>query len=273
MGVRAHPLNYGRWWDATWNTTFGCKPLSPGCLNCYAARAAGTLQTATDMPLYLGTTDEKGGRYVFNGNLKVLPPEDYSGWTWPLRWKGAASPLLGPGMPSLLWAASMSELFLPGRPRSILDRTIGTLAISPHIGLILAKPVRQMVAYIDGQLASVQQRWREKLWLGFSAENQVWFDLRWPPMRELAQRSWVVFVSIAPMLGPVRLPDDFLALARWVICSGEEGLQEHLHYMEHAWPLAVRDQCAAAGIPFFMKQMAGEKPIPPALLVREFPAW
>jgi hypothetical protein len=33
----------------------------------------------------------------------------------------------------------------------------------------------------------------------------------------------------------------------------------------------MRDQCADAGIGFFMKQMAGKKPIPADLMVRECP--
>jgi protein gp37 len=39
-----------------------------------------------------------------------------------------------------------------------------------------------------------------------------------------------------------------------------------------AWVRAVRDQCKAAGIPFFMKQMAKGAPIPPDLQIRQFPS-
>lgn len=28
------------WTQATWNPVAGCTPVSPGCLNCYAARMA-----------------------------------------------------------------------------------------------------------------------------------------------------------------------------------------------------------------------------------------
>lgn len=28
------------WTQETWNPTVGCTPVSPGCLNCYAAREA-----------------------------------------------------------------------------------------------------------------------------------------------------------------------------------------------------------------------------------------
>jgi hypothetical protein len=34
----------------------------------------------------------------------------------------------------------------------------------------------------------------------------------------------------------------------------------------------VRDQCVAAGVPFFMKQMSRKRPIPDDLLIRQPPA-
>jgi protein gp37 len=90
-------------------------------------------------------------------------------------------------------------------------------------------------------------------------------------MRELARAGWTVFVSIAPMLGPVRLPADFLAFGNriWVIVSGETS--RGARYMHPDWARAVRDQCAAAGVPFFFKQMTGKETIPPDLLIRQFP--
>jgi protein gp37 len=190
------------------------------------------------------------------------------------RWRGAPEPLLGPGRPSLLWAGSMCELFHPKRQNSTLDLIVGILACSPHIGLLLTKLPLRMAAYFNAQPTIIRQRWRKKLLLGFSAENQDWFDKRWPPMRDLAQHGWFVFVSIAPMIGPVTLPADFPALGErcWVICSGEQGKREHVRYMKPSWARAVRDQCVAAGVPFFMKQMSGKRPIPPDLLIRKLPA-
>jgi protein gp37 len=199
-------------------------------LNCYAARAAATLQTSTENPLYLGTTQKRGERYVFNGKLTAQPAE-HPNWTFPLDWKGSAEPLLGPGQPSLLWVVDMADLFHPGRRREDINRIIGTLVISPHTGLILTKHPRAMVAYILSQPTISQQRWRSKLWLGFSAATQEEFDERWPAMRELAQRGWLVFVSVAPMVGPVKLPDDLLALGKWVIVGGEQGLRHHVRPM------------------------------------------
>ena len=36
-------------------------------------------------------------------------------------------------------------------------------------------------------------------------------------------------------------------------------------------PRQLRDQCAAAGVPFFMKQMSKKAPIPEDLFIRELP--
>jgi protein gp37 len=259
--------NDGAWWDETWNTMGGCRPLSAGCLNCFAARDAATLQASLGVPLYDGTTELKRGRDVFNGTLRELPP-GHPAWAFPLRWQ-AAQPLLGPGMPSLIFVNGMSETFLPERSKEVINRTLGTVARSDHIGLVLTKQPDQMVAYLTGQHPATQRRWRQKLWVGFSAEDQARFDERWRAMRALA--GWTIFVSVAPMIRPVRLPDDFLKLGKWVIVSGEQGPHRYCRPMDLLWARALRDQCAAAGIPFSMKQMPMKLPIPSDLRIRQFP--
>jgi protein gp37 len=261
--------NSDGWWDATWNPMSGCYPISAGCLNCYAARNAGTLHADLNVPLYRDTTKVKGERYVFNGTLRELP-RGHPTWTFPLRWKGAARPLLGPGMPSLIFVGDLTETFLPERPKKVIDLTLGTLASSDHIGLVLTKLPERMVEYITAQPMIIQQRWRQKLWVGFSAEDQACFDERWSAMRVLT--GWTIFVSVAPMLRPVRLPDDFLALGRWVIVAGEQGPYQLCRPMDVRWARALRDQCAPAGIAFYMKQLGMERSIPPDLLIRQFPA-
>jgi protein gp37 len=265
------PNNDGAWWDWTWNTMGGCRLISRGCLNCYAARNAGTLHSDLDVQLYRDTTRLKGGRHVFNGTLHNRPAGDPE-WTFPLRWPSAAQPLLGAGKPSLIFVNDMSETFLPGRSTEVIDRTFGMLATSRHIGLILTKRPDRMVEYISSQPRIVQQGWRQKFWLGFSAEDQARFDLRWPAMRALAEAGWVTFVSVAPMLRPVRMPDDFLALGKWVIVAGEQGPHRDCRPMDMEWARALRDQCAPAGVAFLMKQMGRRRPIPPDLRIRQFPA-
>jgi hypothetical protein len=41
--------------------------------------------------------------------------------------------------------------------------------------------------------------------------------------------------------------------------------------MDPEWARSLRDACAVSGTAFFMKQMAGKAPIPPDLLVQQYP--
>ena len=41
--------------------------------------------------------------------------------------------------------------------------------------------------------------------------------------------------------------------------------------MDPDWARGMRDQCEAARVPFFLKQMAKKAPIPDDLLVRRWP--
>jgi protein gp37 len=266
--MAASPGSWGGW-DGAWNPVGGCRAVSPGCRNCYAAKLAATMHHRT--PLHAPVTEWVRGKPVFNGSLSVLPP-DHANWTWPLTWPGAKQPLLGDGEPSLIFTSPMSDVLHEERPKSDIDRVVATLAASPHIGQLLTKRTERMAAYFSALLPeATNARRKQKLWLGFSAERQKEFDARWPYMRALAASGWTVFVSVAPMLSPVRLPADFLGHGNhiWVICSGEEGRGRR--YMEPNWARALRDQCAEGCVPFFMLQMTGRASIPADLFVRQFP--
>jgi protein gp37 len=70
------------------------------------------------------------------------------------------------------------------------------------------------------------------------------------------------FVSVEPMLGPVSF---FPSNAMWtdtggvesmlhaVLLGGESG--KNSRPMELGWAISIAEQCRAAGVPFFMKQM------------------
>jgi protein gp37 len=75
------------------------------------------------------------------------------------------------------------------------------------------------------------------------------------------------FASIEPMLGPVILDSN---APDWIICGGESG--RFAREMDPQWARDLRDASARLGRKFFMKQMTGKKPIPPDLLLRQFPA-
>jgi protein gp37 len=77
------------------------------------------------------------------------------------------------------------------------------------------------------------------------------------------------------MLELVTLPRDFLELGdrAWVIVGGEQDVGNGFREMDPAWARALRDQCAAAGVPFLLHQMADRQEIPADLFVRQFPRW
>jgi protein gp37 len=248
---------------------------SPGCQNCYAAQIAGTKTWPFkgSAEVHNGVTVLRGKRRIFNGKITAAP-DWHPQWTWPLKWKGAKHPKLGPGKPSLIFIGDMSDLFYK-RPDAIITRVCATIAVSEHIGLLLTKRTARMAEYFTALDPRTVRRWQPKLWLGFSAENQEWFDLRWANMHSLANAGWRVFVSIAPMIGPVLLPDSFTALGPrvWVIVAGEQGPHGRCRDMDPRWARSVREQCTEADIRFFMKQMAKGAPIPPDLQIRDFPQW
>ena len=66
----------------------------------------------------------------------------------------------------------------------------------------------------------------------------------------------VRFVSAEPLVGP--LPDLDLSGINWLIAGGESG--PSARPMHESWVRDLRDQCAAAGIPFFFKQSGGHTP-------------
>lgn len=114
------------------------------------------------------------------------------------------------------------------------------------------------------------------VWLGATVCNQTESDRDIPKLLTVPAR--VRFLSIEPMLGPIDLtdivvrhrggtedhfsalydPDDDEAETAsyidWVICGGESG--PHARPMHPDWVRSLRDQCAAAGVPFLLKQWA-----------------
>lgn len=261
------------WTDATWNPIGGCSIKSPGCSPCYAQQLAGT--RLRNHPLYAGVTDQVKGKFVFNGKL-TIQPADHPIWRWPLAWSGAAKPILGADMPSLIFVGDMSDLFHEDRETAHVDRVIASIVYSRHIGQLLTKRPNYMAGYFDGlqrsprwlefihpivgkpnfdpMVASFDAIFQRRFWLGFSAERQKEFDERWPHMRVLACMGFTIFVSYEPAIGPLTLPADFLALGKGaqVIAGGMSGRDATPAHPD--WFRSVRDECAEAGVPFFFKQ-------------------
>ena len=84
-------------------------------------------------------------------------------------------------------------------------------------------------------------------------------DLRAPALCAIAARVHVL--SAEPMLGPIDAA-RWLGSGRhalgWVIAGGESGPRARPSHP--AWLRALRDQCRAAGVPFFFKQWGEWRP-------------
>ena len=102
------------------------------------------------------------------------------------------------------------------------------------------------------------------VWLGVSVENQAAADERIPLL--LRTPAAVRFISAEPLLGLIglayRFPhaDGMRDDRFWVICGGESG--SGARPMNPDWARSLRDQCAAAGVPFFFKQWGEFAPGP-----------
>lgn len=127
------------------------------------------------------------------------------------------------------------------------------------------------------------------IWIGTTVEDQERAAAR--ILHLLSIPAKVRFLSCEPLLGPADLWGARYPHANggqcgaisswhgqgegihWVICGGESG--HGSRPMHPDWARSLRDQCAAAGVAFFMKQMGGpRKPfpeIPADLIVRQFP--
>jgi protein gp37 len=107
----------------------------------------------------------------------------------------------------------------------------------------------------------LNRRWN--VWLGTSVSNQATADELLPHLAALADLCPVRFVSAEPLLGPVNLlaqPQWLWASSgiNWLIAGGESGHQARP--MHPQWVRGLRDQCTAAGVPFFFKQWGEWEP-------------
>lgn len=228
-------LNSGiEWTEATWNPIAGCTPVSPGCLNCYAARLALRLERMDPSPdnKYRGTAKKaRNGRPVFTGKINLDPDS----LDLPRTWR----------KPRRIFVNSMSDLFHKDVPLEFIRRVFAVMESCPqHVFQVLTK--RPEVALEH----SSELPWPRNVWMGTSVENAL-YTHRVRTLREIPAQ--VRFLSCEPLIGAIpRLPLDGI---HWVIVGGESG--PGARPMEEEWVLRIRDQCRRAGVAFFFKQWGG----------------
>lgn len=207
------------WTEATWNPVTGCTKISAGCKNCYAERMARRLQ-GMGQPNY-----RNGFRLTLHEHAVALP----------FSWR----------KPQIVFVNSMSDLFHRDVPLAFLQRVFAVMqAAGQHRFQILTKRAERL-----RELAPLLP-WPEHVWMGVSVENADHGD-RISHLR--ATPAAVKFLSLEPLLGP--LPGLDLHGIDWVIVGGESG--PRARPMDAAWVRDLRDQCLAAGVPFFFKQWGG----------------
>ena len=246
-----------------WNPVTGCTRVSPGCDNCYAIRQSHRFSGVKGSK-FEGVTlrQAQGERVDWTGVVRCH--EDLL--EMPLSWR----------KPERVFVNSMADLFHDDVPEEFIFKVWKTMLESPrHTYMILTKRPQRMkvvVKKIETWLADTYPSRRTiagvplpNVWLGVSCEDQRWRIKRIPHL--LNTPAAVRFVSLEPMLGGIDLW-QYLGGNRnpigeayggkgldLVICGGESG--PGARPMELEWARSVRDQCVAAGVPFFFKQWGG----------------
>lgn len=215
------------WTEHTFNPWAGCSRISPGCRNCYADNDWAQ-RFHPDKPLWR----RDGDRMVMSD----------AKWREPAKWNREAQQAR---RPEFTFTASMADVF-EDHPGIVDARTRfwDLIGATPWLRWQLLTKRPENVA----RMAPWADRWPDNVLLGTSVENQRWADTRIPILRSLP--AAVRFLSCEPLLGPVELDLDGIG---WVIVGGESGRDPRPFDLD--WARSIRDQCAAAGIPVFVKQM------------------
>lgn len=240
------------WTDHTFNPWWGCFKVSPGCQSCYAE--AFSKRTGHDVWGPPTTTS----RRLFGE----------AHWREPLKWDVEA------GRDSVrrrVFCASMADVF-EDHPDvwNERNRLWDLIAETRNLDwLLLTKRPENFARFLRTLVGA------DNIWLGVTAEDQQRADERIPLLLET--NAAVRFVSYEPALGPVDLSDYLDPVCdcnwtstdsariyhdetcpagagrlHWIIAGEESGRGRREAQTE--WFRSMRDQCAKAGVSFFLKQ-------------------
>lgn len=199
---------------------------------------------------------------------------------------------------AVLFGGDIERAFTWLTMSAIRERLFDMMLATPELDwLLLTKRPENVRGMVP---AGWLKDWPSNVWLGTTVENQARAEERVPILASIPAK--VRFLSVEPMLGPVDLSglcmtwcqacDYVKAVLRddrwycpnpncedsevtwqpgidWVICGGESG--SHARPMHPDWARGLRDQCVAAGVPFFFKQW-GDWAITERLQSPNFPA-
>lgn len=194
----------------------------------------------------------------------------------PLKWR----------KPRMVFVNSMSDLFHKEIPDEYIAQVFAVMATAGrHTFQVLTKRPARMRSLLSSaefqqdvrDVADAMGRngWEESwplpnVWLGVSAEDQKWANVRIPVL--LDTPAAIRFVSAEPLLGPIDLgrwmnavdwpecwgdhePSDECGRCirpDWVIVGGESGPKARP--MHPDWARSIRNQCTSAGVAYLFKQ-------------------
>ena len=264
------------WTDRTHNIVRGCTKISDGCKFCYAA------SIALRFPELHGVWGPNGTRIFADHWEQDIEAAERAalkqGRSIRVFINSMSDPCEGAHGPDGESKDGVRPDYLP-----LLDRIFAAAEKCSHV--ILQWLTKRPWNLVKWWQASGRKAWPANLWIGVSVENQESANTRIPWLLKIPAK--VCFLSMEPLLGPVDLTEvadaagcgepgcttyvDALTgndqcghgywaggrseRAAWVIVGCESG--NRARPMELDWVRSIRDQCVAAGVPFFFKQATG----------------
>jgi protein gp37 len=240
------------WTDATVNFWWGCTKVGPGCDHCYAetwsARFGGE-----HWGLGAPRRKIKGAAAMLN-----RLDNDYAWW--------AADAQIGgyhPNSRRRVFIQSMSDLFDTEVPLEWFAEAWGKIVQCYRIDIQI---VTKRISVVEKRLAAIGvTTWPKHAGLVVTVCNQDEANRDIPRLLALKSKLGIPWVGVSaePLLGPIdfgQVEDDlpfnawltWLDGLDWVIVGGESG--PTARPMHPDWARSIRDQCEAAGTPFFFKQ-------------------
>lgn len=225
------------WCNSTWNPVTGCLH---GCEYCYARRI--TNRFGKELPDRSGYSenglhcldsriDDNPYPYLFEPTLHGYRLGDPANWT----------------KPRTIFVGSMADLFGVWVPDEWIEEVFKTCETAPqHRYLFLTKnPNRYIELSKKGLLPQ-----SDNMWFGYSATKQ----------KELWEFNHAdecpvinLFVSIEPMLEPIKAAFSTHCPADWVIIGAETGNRKNKVIPKREWIEQITMECEYSGIPIFMK--------------------